>query len=688
MKYCIIIILFLLSGQAQLTATNNWCDAQWGYRKQIVVNHDKVAADLTDFPVLINLSSDADLASHARSDGNDILFTGADGIAKLSHEIEKFDKATGALLADVKIPHLSATNDTILYMYYGNSKAAANRDKENVWDSNFKMVQHLNGKLTAARPGAGTTLIGHYGCWGVPWVGRKHGSDTEYIVLYFGYRNVKFELKSEDLYYAIYDAASGAWTTTNRPLVNHSQEMIDQAHASWAYFGGKYHVVYSQTRKNVPPDDPAFGDRVAEITSPTWEGFADHVLTEKETTITPDLGVRAHHAFVEKADGSVWLVYYYAEGGKEGKFAMGYSIWTQASGWDKQIHKIASTLGHGGSSTALEHNGTVYIYFADPADNTLYLVTSADNGSTWSNPIKMGFTARRAAVQLNSKNEFVMVYDAPEGVAARKSSDGIHFGPKYTILPGAWVPHFAFIKGTDTAVIGQADIGAHSSAWTMYGSIVNLALDEVKDSTGNHNDGRVANSPAGGAEGKIGSAFDFNGSNDYVDCGNDASTDSGAGSWSIESWFKTRAASAKSRQGIVCKSFAYMLEILDARLDYGLYNTGSRHYLRARDHLGVINPNQWYHVAGVYNNSNDTIYIYVDGALKVKSNAASGTKTTKTTGDCIIGAGWNGRAGHFNGAIDEVRISNTARSAEWIATTFNNQNSPSVFYSLTSQEVR
>ncbi len=40
----------------------------------------------------------------------------------------------------------------------------------------------------------------------------------------------------------------------------------------------------------------------------------------------------------------------------------------------------------------------------------------------------------------------------------------------------------------------------------------------------------------------------------------------------------------------------------------------------------------------------------------------------------------------FDGRIDEVRLSNTARSVEWIATSYNNQNNPSAFYTVGPQE--
>jgi hypothetical protein len=40
----------------------------------------------------------------------------------------------------------------------------------------------------------------------------------------------------------------------------------------------------------------------------------------------------------------------------------------------------------------------------------------------------------------------------------------------------------------------------------------------------------------------------------------------------------------------------------------------------------------------------------------------------------------------FNGFIDEVRVSNIARSSDWINTEYKNQNNPAVFYTIGSEQ--
>lgn len=140
-----------------------WYNTSWSSRKKITIDNTKVTADLTNFPVLISLTSDTGLAADAQDDGDDIIFTSSDGTTKLSHEIEKFDGATGELVAWVKVPSLANSTDTVLYMYYKNSAATSQQDATNVWDSNYKVVWHLkeSGNGTASEFADSTSTAVH-----------------------------------------------------------------------------------------------------------------------------------------------------------------------------------------------------------------------------------------------------------------------------------------------------------------------------------------------------------------------------------------------------------------------------------------------------------------------------------------------------------------------------------------------
>ena len=138
----------------------SWYSSSWTYRKPITIDRTKVGSTATtthsSFPMLFSVTdSDLKYTSYSgkvgKTDGTDILFTSSDGTTKLSHEIEKYSSSTGETIIWVKIPTLSATSDTTIYIYFGNSGASDQQDATNVWDSNYRLVYHLkDGDSTSA----------------------------------------------------------------------------------------------------------------------------------------------------------------------------------------------------------------------------------------------------------------------------------------------------------------------------------------------------------------------------------------------------------------------------------------------------------------------------------------------------------------------------------------------------------
>ncbi len=133
------------AGDAQFSYSSDWYDIDWASRKKITFtnNSSLLPATQTNFPVLISLSSDSDLAADAQSNGEDILFASMADV-KLDHEIEYFDGATGELVAWVNIPSLAL--GTEIYMYYGNNTIGSQENVSGTWsgDGNFETVWHMN----------------------------------------------------------------------------------------------------------------------------------------------------------------------------------------------------------------------------------------------------------------------------------------------------------------------------------------------------------------------------------------------------------------------------------------------------------------------------------------------------------------------------------------------------------------
>src|SRR5712691_1892417 len=156
-RFCVSLLVFsaLFLGCAQSlslsfkipeASAQGWYDTNWAYRKKLSIDQTKVGAagaPHANFPVLVS-QTDTDLQSKAQSTGNDILFTSSDGTTKLSHEIEKYVSSTGELVAWVKVPSVSSTAGTVIFMYYGNASAANQQNVVNAWDANFKAVWHLS----------------------------------------------------------------------------------------------------------------------------------------------------------------------------------------------------------------------------------------------------------------------------------------------------------------------------------------------------------------------------------------------------------------------------------------------------------------------------------------------------------------------------------------------------------------
>ena len=135
------------------------------------------------------------------------------------------------------------------------------------------------------------------------------------------------------------------------------------------------------------------------------------------------------------------------------------------------------------------------------------------------------------------------------------------------------------------------------------------------------------------------------------------------GAITLETWIKTTDTGVK---GIFGKQ-AYQL----------LYGAGR---FRAADATDVtvtastpVNDGNWHHLAATASASG-IASIYVDGAPS--GNVASGHTLLATGADPLIAGS------PMKGSLDEIRISNSVRSADWIAAGFNNQNSPGTFYSI------
>jgi len=185
----------------------------------------------------------------------------------------------------------------------------------------------------------------------------------------------------------------------------------------------------------------------------------------------------------------------------------------------------------------------------------------------------------------------------------------------------------------------------------------------VYDSTDNNNDGTLvlAGSATSSAwvSGKHGTALQFDGINDYVNAGNNASLQL-SGNFTISYWFNSPDA-ASDQRAMIDKGFNQFITLghLNSKLFFG-YPAN----IATVAGNTTLSSNVWYNYVAVWDGIN--IKLYLNGLLD--KTAAITMPTDQTVGWLIGGNSWGG---YYTGKIDDVHIYNYARTPEEIRLDYN-----------------
>lgn len=203
------------------------------------------------------------------------------------------------------------------------------------------------------------------------------------------------------------------------------------------------------------------------------------------------------------------------------------------------------------------------------------------------------------------------------------------------------------------------------------------------DSTGVHN-GTLTNTPTAGA-GKIDGAGSFvTASHQYIDLG----TDMNPTAFTYSAWVNgtsfpnTYNAPLGRNETNAVYSDIYVKS--NGKLAMFVKTTGGG---PTYDGTGTntLSTGTWYYVVFTYDSTNGVIG-YFNGGVDGTAAANGAPDTTATT--TSIGRDGSNANHDWNGLVDEARVSSIVRSADWIATEYNNQSFPNTFYSLGGLEAR
>jgi len=160
-----------------------------------------------------------------------------------------------------------------------------------------------------------------------------------------------------------------------------------------------------------------------------------------------------------------------------------------------------------------------------------------------------------------------------------------------------------------------------------------------------------------GTQGKIGGARYFDGTDDYIE----SSLSIPNSAFTIEAWVNTTY-SAASQEDIIVAKGTWQAGCIQLVHQAGTGKVYLDWYEYSGEALStsIINDGKWHHVAGTWDGTNAKIY--VDGNMGDNETPSSPASLTANT---YIGA--RGSDGlYYQGMIDEVRVSNTVRSADEI----------------------
>ena len=211
-----------------------------------------------------------------------------------------------------------------------------------------------------------------------------------------------------------------------------------------------------------------------------------------------------------------------------------------------------------------------------------------------------------------------------------------------------------------------ADAQNASGVWdTNFQGVWHLH-DDFLDSTSNNNDG--TNSGSTDISGSIGDGQDFDGANDGIDLGTTAFV---SNSWTLEFWVRPDNPDNYERifiQGENASSTRQLQAYWHGdHIEVQTSDDGSNGNPQAATASIKEDDITWTHFTWTFDGSSHSLY--------VNGDTSSGTTTGSgvgVNGDSYIGLR-NGSSSYWTGGIDEVRITNVARSADWVEAQYKSQ---------------
>ena len=703
-----------------ISETSGWIttgDLRHPYRTPITIDADQVSgsSDHTNFVVLIN-STENDWKSTgnggnvAQTDGGDILFADSSG-NQLHHEIESYTASTGELIAWVQIPELAYDSDTTIYMYYGNDEGSLDySNSEAVWPTDeYLAVYHLNEEVTD-NASSGT----HYDSTSNSLDGTQDKGDDATGKIGIGQQtsdygdSVNFDVIGTDFPSEAGDEGTISfwlkreWTSGSKLaffIGNTGEDRIWFYHPSSTWtFNRIIHGVSSDQVAGVsnsvtPENDWAHMSMTYSATDSEFKVYVDGVqMGSTQTTMdtwstslgsgdialggfagADGYGVYDELKIHKSARSQDWLTTEYNNQNNPGTF---YSVGSEET---PTAPTARTPLTIDSDQVSGSSNLTNFPVLVSATSNNW---KSTGNGGTvaQTDGSDILFTTSDGATLLSHDLEY---YDASTGevVAWVKiptldydddTSIYMYYGGNswnHANAQNVWAEYKAVYQFGETPSTSSATVlDATSNAYNLKG---------VHKSTGTWVSGDVV-------DGKISQALNFDLT--YLETTTATPIDD---YFTVSAWVNNDVTPPVSGHGVFHQTrddapsgfYGYQAN-LNAATDWRVSSRMTLTNVNGTDVVGDPSGD-WKYVTVTLTDSGSAIRLYVDGT----SVYSAGSKTYSDYGNLFRVGVWNdtGTTRIMDGQIDHLTIA-PDRSDDWVATEYANQNDPSSFVSLGTQE--
>ena len=678
----------------------------WKYRKKITIDETKVDADLTDFPVLVKLTSSNFNFSKARSDGYDIRFC-------YSPDTEILTENGWILLKDlveqrikIKVATLNPETNKLEYHYptdyqklyfkgklfhqKGRSVDLLVTPEHRMWiRKEWDRRKKRKFEIVRAKD-----LPRHYQLQvSADWDGKE---EKKWFILpaverINGWRGKEF-LPAKRILMDDWLKFFGFWLAEGSVFENRHAHTITLIQKDGKYLKEfqellkKYGLKADILRNNLRVIDIQLYSYLSQF------GHAENKFIPKDIKNLSNRQLEILFEWIVKGDGH-----------KRGRNIIYFTISRQLA---DDVSEIALKLGYG-CSFKIRKWGTLAFdkykrkegYVLSLTKREVIKVNSADKRE-WTDyegfvyditvPNHIIYVRRNGksvwSGNCSSDGETLLKYERERH---DNSNQVAEYWVKIPSVSGSSDTDFYIYFGKSDASDGADPTNVWDSNFKGVWHMKDYTTSQVNDSTSNaHNSTKKAANEPIETNGKIAKAQDFDGTNDYITAPQSTDWDMGAGDFTIEFWIYREGTQRSSIWGSGSSVTAYTIwidvnSVGTQKLGIWASSNGTSWNLINADSGGngicstTINQTTWYHV--IYERIGTTWRVYLNGSLEKELTGISGTVYA-------INSTWEiGRQGSYgylmNGLIDELRVSKgIGRSAAWIKASYNSGNDSLLSY--------